>query len=290
MVATIVVLLLIATAILLVVCCATKYCGSSAADEGEVAPGNLRKVGAQDEEEGSAQAHDQSTEVLTIKPKLNKVAHKKDVKLSSIPTARPGTNSTAEQQSMTDFKQRLAKVAKLTPEAFFRVCDYSYRRELSTGDFRKKLSELELGLSEKCVHHLVSIMDESFSGAITLEEYYFALEAYGCRGEELSPLEGEPNYVSFQWRSVSKLLDAMKRRGVSEDELFRAVDTDGDQRISLHEMEEAIRIFSDFKVKELRLIHNFFDIDNNGLIDEKEFRMQMRKVAKKYEKSGDKKK
>jgi hypothetical protein len=124
-------------------------------------------------------------------------------------------------------------------------------------------------------------MDEDFNGVIGLEEYYFALEAYGCRGEELSPLDGDPHFVSFQWRSVNKLLDAMKRRGVSEEELFRTIDTDGDRRISLQEMEEAIRIFSDFKIKELHSIHNFFDIDNNGLIDEKEFRKQMRKAVKK---------
>lgn len=76
----------------------------------------------------------------------------------------------------------------------------------------------------------------------------------------------------------------MKSRNVSEDELFRTIDTDGDRKITLKEMEEAIRIFSDFKIKELHSIHNFFDIDNNGKIDEYEFRVQINKAVKKYNK------
>lgn len=76
----------------------------------------------------------------------------------------------------------------------------------------------------------------------------------------------------------------MKSRNVSEDELFRTVDTNNDHRISLKEMEEAIKIFSDFKVKELHSIHNYFDIDNSGEIEEKEYRMQMRKAMKKFQK------
>lgn len=98
---------------------------------------------------------------------------------------------------MTNFKQSLAKVAKLTPEAFYRVCDYNYAREVSTGDFKNKIKELELGLGEKCLHRLVSVLDEDFNGSISLEEYYFALDTYNCRSEEYGPLDNDSNFVSF---------------------------------------------------------------------------------------------
>ena len=50
-------------------------------------------------------------------------------------------------------------------------------------------------------------------------------------------------------------------------------------------MEESIKIFGNFKIKELHSIHNFFDIDKNGVVDEKEFKMQLKRAFKKYNKS-----
>lgn len=78
---------------------------------------------------------------------------------------------------MQGFKRKLAKI-KLTPESFFRICDYSYMKEVSTGDFKKKLGELQLNLDEKTVHRLVSILDEDFNGCITIDEYFYALDTY----------------------------------------------------------------------------------------------------------------
>jgi Sec-independent protein translocase protein TatA len=118
-----VVLLLIITGVILIAFGLTKVCGSSKDDGEVVVLGYKEKVGEQqDEEQGTAKEHDESTEILTIKPRgSNKVAHIDDTK-----NEHKAAGVSAEQQSMTDFKQRLAKVAKLTPEAFFRVCDYGY--------------------------------------------------------------------------------------------------------------------------------------------------------------------
>lgn len=80
-------------------------------------------------------------------------------------------------------------------------------------------------------------------------------------------------------------MKSMDEQKLTEEDLFRTIDTSGDGKISLKEMEDVVRIFSDFKQKELHAIHNFFDVDNNGSIDRKEYNTAMRKVQKKYDKS-----
>jgi len=172
---------------------------------------------------------------------------------------------------MNEFRQRLKKVVNITPEAFFRICDYQYSKEVSTADFKKKIQEIGLGLAEITIHRLISVLDEDFNGSISLEEYYFALDTYGCRCEDYGPFDGS-KFISFQWKSVYKLLEAMKKRQISLEELFRSIDVDNDKTITLSEMEDTIKIFSSFKVKELHSIHNYFDVDNNGSIDEREYR------------------
>jgi Ca2+-binding EF-hand superfamily protein len=156
------------------------------------------------------------------------------------------------------------------------LCDYNYQKEVSTGDFKNKLKEFELGLSEKTMARLIGVLDENYNGSISLEEYYFALETFNCRCEPYGPFDNQTGADSFQWKAVYKLLEAMKDRNISEDELFRTIDTDGDGKISLKEMEDAINIFSQFGVKEKHTIHNFFDIDNNGSVEEYEYKKRMR--------------
>ncbi len=46
---------------------------------------------------------------------------------------------------------------------------------------------MELGLSERTIHILVTTFDEDYSGAISLEEYYFGLEAYNINCEGVTP-------------------------------------------------------------------------------------------------------
>lgn len=98
---------------------------------------------------------------------------------------------------MSEFKQKLKKIAKLTPEAFFRVCDYSYMKEVSSMDFKNKIKEYELGLDEKTIIRICATLDEDFNGFITLEEYYFALECYNCRCEMYGPFDDLGQFDSF---------------------------------------------------------------------------------------------
>ena len=61
-------------------------------------------------------------------------------------------------------------------------------------------------------------------GNITLEEYYNALEAYSCCGETHASLDSSDVYVTFQQKAVFKLLDIIKDRNISYQELFRMCD------------------------------------------------------------------
>jgi len=147
------------------------------------------------------------------------------------------------------------------------MCDYGYTQEIAVGDFKKKIKELELTISERTLHRLVQIFDEDFNGTVTLDEYFFALEVYNCRCEEYGPFDNDPKFVPYIHRSVNKFITSMKSRDMNEEELFRMIDVSNDGMIQVSEMEEVIKIFDDFKIKELHAIYNFFDIDGNGVID-----------------------
>ena len=49
------------------------------------------------------------------------------------------TNMSVEHMAMNEFKLKLQKIAKLTPESFFRICDCNYQKEIASGDFKNKI-------------------------------------------------------------------------------------------------------------------------------------------------------
>lgn len=109
------------------------------AEEGEV------EVNYKNEDSYPEVASDQLEQTIQLvetkpKSKQNKVMHAFDDELNSR-RVQYGTQS-IENTCMNDFKHRLVRVANLTPEAFFRVCDYSYQKEVSTEDFKNKLKKL----------------------------------------------------------------------------------------------------------------------------------------------------
>lgn len=150
--------------------------------------------------------------------------------------------------------------------------------------FNQKLKMYDnLGMSAKNIQHLVLILDEDMEGTISLHEYYNALEAYDCRGEDVTPFDDDPMYANFQHMALFKLIKVLRERSIADDELFRMIDFSADGIIDIMELKEVLKSFGDFHEKELHTIKKFFDIDNNGDIDEPEFMMQIKKAQNKYD-------
>lgn len=137
-------------------------------------------------------------------------------------------------------------------------------------------------MSEKSIHRLVNVLDEDQEGNIQFEEYYYALEAYNCRGEQDNQFASDPQFVPFQLRSVYKLIKCYTERKINHDELFRMIDLNGNGQMELTEFIDVIKMFSDFKIKEIATMHQFFDIDNNGIIPKEMFCQQLKKAEQKY--------
>ena len=138
-------------------------------------------------------------------------------------------------------------------------------------------------MSEKSKHKIMQIFDEDMVGWITLDEYMFALEAYNCRGGDHNPCEFDPDFVPYKLRSVYKLVRGYRDRNIDHDELFRMIDLNGNQQIEINELEECIKVFVEFKVKELACVHQYFDIGNNGIIDKATFINQLKKAERKLD-------
>ena len=126
------------------------------------------------------------------------------------------------------------------------------------------LANFNLQLSRGQISRLVLILDEDMEGNITLEEYYDALEAYACAGENHTALDGSDRYVNFQHRAVFKLLEILKDRRISHRELFRSCDANDDKDVNLRELEIVLTgLSAEFYQKDTQAIHNFFDMDKN---------------------------
>ena len=127
------------------------------------------------------------------------------------------------------------------------------------------------------------ILDEDMEGTITLHEYFNALEAYGVAGEPHFDPDGGDNYVPFDNRALFKLVSIMKQRNLGTQDVFNACDTSGDGAISLHEFEQFLSsMSSEFSQKEIHSIHKFFDVDSNGICEEREFKAQMKKAERTF--------
>ena len=129
----------------------------------------------------------------------------------------------------------------------------------------------------------MQIMDEDCSGDITKQELYFALDLYQCNTEKVT----DTDKLSPQLESVFKLMKVMKERRMSGDDLFRMIDVDKNHSLALSELEEVLKTLEDdkteFTKKEIKSIHDFFDINNDGEVSEKEFLSQVKDATKKHD-------
>lgn len=140
-----------------------------------------------------------------------------------------------EELALQELKTRLAKKG-LTPEAFFRTCDTSYLKTISVDNFKSNLSNFNLQLTRGQVSRLALILDEDMEGNITLQEYYNALEAYNCSGENHVDPDGSDYYCSFEHRAMFKLLKILRERGISYQELYRSCDVNDDKDVNVKEL------------------------------------------------------
>ena len=129
----------------------------------------------------------------------------------------------------------------------------------------------------------MQIMDEDCSGDITKQELYFALDLYQCNTEKVT----DNDKLSPQLESVFKLMSVMKKKRINGDELFRMIDVDKNSSLALSELEDVLKSLEEdnleFTKKETKSIHDFFDINNDGEVSEKEFLSQVQDATKKHD-------
>ena len=187
-----------------------------------------------------------------------------------------------EEKALREFSTQVQRKG-LTPEGFFRSCDADYQKTVSIDTFKKHVDALKRKLTKGQVSRLALILDEDMEGNISLEEYNNALEAYGIAAEHhIADSDG----VGFEHKSVFKLIDILQERGISYQELFSMCDVSGDGIISVRELAQVLMGLSpEFYMKEIRAIHNFFDIDRNDRCTEQEYTQAFFKAEQLYQRS-----
>lgn len=151
---TLVILIVVVVVFFLLLFCLAKFCLPSAEENGELADGDLEYKNKlayddemsserQNENENQSLVKQNSNRGIGKKVKVNKVQDEISAKRREQMDIDIGN----EQVAMNEFRQKMSSIGKRTPEAFYRMCDYNYSKEVSTGDFKNELNKLELGLS-----------------------------------------------------------------------------------------------------------------------------------------------
>ena len=134
------------------------------------------------------------------------------------------------------------------------------------------------------INRLVQIFDEDSNNEITKKEVWFALDLYNCKTQNVTPTDS----ISPQLESVFKLIKIMKQKRIDANELYRMIDVDKNKVLELQELDEVIETFGTgddlFTKKEIKSIHNFFDVNHDGKVEQLEFLAQIEDGTKKYEK------
>ena len=107
------------------------------------------------------------------------------------------------------------------------------------------LTSFKLELSRGQVSRLCLIFDEDQEKNITLAEYQNALEAYGQSTEKHIDPEGSDYYVPFDHRAMFKLLEVLKARNMSHEELYLMCDVDDNDDVNVRELEKVLEAISD---------------------------------------------
>jgi Ca2+-binding EF-hand superfamily protein len=99
---------------------------------------------------------------------LQGIEDKMEVKKQKL--AERAASDFPEGEALKDFVSQL-KAKRISPEAFFRMCDSGYKKEITYEAFRFGINKLGLKLSKTQLMRLEYVVDEDGSKKITLEEF-----------------------------------------------------------------------------------------------------------------------
>ena len=99
------------------------------------------------------------------------------------------------------------KKFKLTLDKFFRICDETMSRKITTKQFMDQISNLGIKYTEETKKRLMLVFDEDFNEEITYAEFIDTWDSYGA---EL-PIDLPQNYMSVSKRTLMKLVKKMNK-------------------------------------------------------------------------------
>jgi len=147
---------------------------------------------------------------------------------------------------------------------------------VSVDTFKEQMAVLGIRLTHTQMQRLFLLLDENFTGSVSLEEYQEALEAYELAGERhfLTSGKGKP-YHSLQNKALEALSDMMRQKNMTSDELFDMIDVNESGTIDLAEFKQVLqKVNPGMLIKEAKGIQTYFeqfDVNNNGTIERDEF-------------------
>lgn len=99
------------------------------------------------------------------------------------------------------------KKFKLTLDKFYRICDDTLSKKITTKQFMDQISYLGIKYTEETKKRLVLVFDEDFNEEITYQEFVETWDAYGAQ----LPIDLPQNYVSVSKKSLMKLVKKMNK-------------------------------------------------------------------------------
>ncbi|CDW89712.1 cysteine protease family c02 [Stylonychia lemnae] len=195
------------------------------------------------------------------------------------------------EQNVKIFQMTL-KNRNMTPEEFFRSLDTKQNKKIATEDFKSALVDKKIYLNYTHASRFAALVDEDFSGDITLQELQKTMKAFGYDCELQDGQE-----ITVEQYALIKVIESLLDRNITAIEIFNAIDVDANEQISIIEiskfLKKVINLETDIddgnyyenpnkKVqdKEIMIFMNYMDLDHNNTISKAEFLFQFSKLEK----------
>lgn len=133
------------------------------------------------------------------------------------------------------------------------------------------------------------ILDECFTGSISLEEYQDALEAYELSGERhFLGNQGTKRFHPIQSKVLEAFIDLMSEQDITPDELFSIIDEDDSGFIDINELRSYLmKIMPTLMLKDLKGIQTYFkqfDVNGDGQVTRDDFNLLFPRIKRIVEK------
>lgn len=158
------------------------------------------------------------------------------------------------------------KKLKLTLDKFYRICDDTMKKRITTKQFMDQITSIGINYSTETKKRIALIFDEDFNESITYKEFIETCEAFGAD----LPIDLPADYISVSKRALQKMVKMMKKKGIKAEHIFMMKDSTD---VSIEDFKTFLNntLSVNLKKREEHALFVLCDSNKNNSINKEEF-------------------